>query len=167
MTQIKQIKSKSKSKTNVSSPLIIEQHPSNYTGLPVISLVQYRKQPMLVLIDNIDKDAIRVYHLDLCNPLHIDETVIITAALQWFENNKDRYPLSVEFNLQGISDITSQIYRVLNTEFVSRIIGPAPTFPMNIVKSSKKRRRKAVTPQIPVLYEGNVIPLCEFSNRCS
>lgn len=165
MNQVKQIRSKSKSKTNISSPLIIEQHPTNYTGLDVISLVQYRKHPMLVLIDNIDKDTIRVYHLDMCNALQLDETLIISTACEWHEHNRDKYPLSIEFNLKGISDVTSQIYRVLNTEYVSRIIGPAPSFPMNTVKSSKKRRRKVVSPNVAVSYEGNVIPLCEFAKR--
>ena len=44
----------------------------------------------------------------------------------------------------GLTHQTSKIYRALNIEFVSRVIGPVPTFPMSAIKSVKRRRRKLI-----------------------
>jgi hypothetical protein len=131
-------------------PLIIEPHPVDYVGLPFLTLVQYRKQPMLAIIDNLDTDAIRAYVLDMCGPEDIDEEVILTAAAEWYATNRHDIPVSIEFSRMGLTPLTTRIYRVLNVEFVSRIIGPVPKFPMNTVKSVKRRRRRVLPANIEI-----------------
>ena len=131
-------------------PLVIEPHPQNYGGLPFLTLIQYRKQPMLAVVDNIDLYSIRVYVLDMCGPEEIDEELIIDVAASWFNNSRTKYPVSIEFSRRGLTPISSKIYRVLNVEFVSRIIGPVPKFTMDTIKSVKRRRRRVVSPSIEV-----------------
>lgn len=152
----KTIKKKTK---NAHVPLLIEQHPIDYTGFPVITLVQYRKLPMLVLVDNMDNDSLKVFHLDMCGPEGVDETLIIEVANEWFTNNRTQYPLSVEFSIRGLTNISSKIYRTLNSEFISRVIGPVSHFPMNKVRSVKRRRRKALPPNIEIQYKDNIFNL--------
>ena len=125
-------------------PLIVEPHPKDYTGYPFLTLVQYRKNPMLVIVDNADDEILRTFVLDLCGPEGISEDVLFKTALYWYENNRGNFPISVEFSKIGLTPQTSRIYRALNIEFVSRVIGPVPTYPMKTVKSIKRRRRKPI-----------------------
>lgn len=128
-------------------PLIIEPYPKDYEGFPFITLIQYRKSPLLTIVDNADDNLIHVYILDLCGPEKIDEEGLFTIASEWYNNNRDNYPISIEFSKRGLTLETSRIYRTLTSDFVSRVIGPIPIFPMKLVKSVKRRRRK----QIPLL----------------
>jgi hypothetical protein len=143
------IKKKTESKKN-SAPLIIEPHPSDYAGLPFLTLIQYRKQPMLTIVDNVDDEVIRAYVLDLCGPEEINEESIILAAAEWYQQYRNVMPLSIEFSRRGMTLTTSKIYRSLNIEFVSRIIGPVPKFPMDTVKSVKRRRRRSLPANIEI-----------------
>lgn len=133
-----------------SVPLIIEPHPKDYSGFPFVTLIQYRKQPMLVIVDNADDEVIRAFVLDLCGPERIDEELVIQAAAEWYATNRANFPISIEFSRNGLTPATTKIYRALNVEFVSRIIGPVPKYPMNSVKSIKRRRRKAIAPGVEI-----------------
>lgn len=143
-------------------PLVVEPHPRDYTGLPFLTLIQYRKQPMLVVVDNADDESIRAFVLDLCGPEAVDEELIILTTAEWFQENRSNYPVSIEFSRRGLTPQTSRIYRSLNVEFVSRVIGPVPKFPMSTTKSVKRRRRKAVPVGVEIKREGNVLPLEQF-----
>lgn len=146
--------------TNV--PLIIEPHPKDYSGFPFITLIQYRKSPMLVIVDNADEEVIRTFVLDLCGPEQVDEELVITAAQDWYTENRSNWPISIEFSRRGLTPITSKIYRALNVEFVSRIIGPVPKYPMGTVKSIKRRRRKPIPSSVEICKDGNVLAVEKF-----
>jgi len=133
-----------------SVPLIIEPHPVDYQGFPFITLIQYRKHPMLTIVDNATEDLIQVFALDLCGPESVNEELIISVASEWYLHNRNNFPVSFEFSRRGIVSHTSKIYRSLNVEFVSRVIGPVPKYPMSTVKSVKRRRRKPLPPNIEI-----------------
>lgn len=142
--------------TKVSVPLIVEPHPKDYSGFPFITLIQYRKNPMLAIVDNVDEESLRVYVLDMCGPEHVDEETVIRVAAEWAAENRANYPISIEFSRRGMTPMTSKIYRALSIEFVSRIIGPVPTYPMGTVKSIKRRRRKSIPSGVEV-HTSNVV----------
>lgn len=131
-----------------SIPLIVEPHPRDYTGFPFVTLIQYRKQPMLTIVDNTDDETIRAYVLDMCGPERVDEELIIQVASEWYETNRQNFPISIEFSRRGLTSVTSRLHKALNVEFVSRVIGPVPKFPMTTIKSVKRRRRKALPQNI-------------------
>jgi len=137
-------------------PLIVEPHPAEYTGFPFITLIQYRKQPMLSIVDNATSEVIRAYVLDLCGPEKADEELLIGVAAEWYTNNRASYPLSIEFSRRGMTSVASRIYRALNIEFVSRVIGPVPVYPMETVRSIKRRRCKPISSSVEI-HQGNVI----------
>lgn len=139
------------------APLIVEAHPKDYSGFPFITLVQYRKHPMLTIVDNATDDIIRAFVLDLCGPEKVDEELIIRVAAEWYVNSRPNIPISVEFSRLGIAAATSKIYRTLNVEFVSRVIGPVPRYPMSAVKSVKRRRRKPISPAVEVELDSIII----------
>lgn len=127
-----------------ATPLIIEPHPKDYSGYPFITLIQYRQQHILAIVDNADNDAIKAFVLDLCGPERVDEELVISVASDWYEQSRTKYPLSFEFSKRGLSDHMTKIYKSFNIEFISRVIGPMPKFEMNKVISTKRRRRKSI-----------------------
>lgn len=152
------VKEPSVSKTAV--PLIVEPHPKDYSGFPFITLIQYRKQPMLTIVDNATDDIIRAFVLDLCGPERVNEELIIQVAAEWYATNRTNFPVSIEFSRLGLSPHTSKIYRSLNVEFISRVIGPVPKYPMANVKSVKRRRRKPI-PSAAIIQLNDVQELPE------
>lgn len=131
-------------------PLIVENHPENYDGYPFITLIQYRDQHLLGIIDNTTDKMIKAYILDLCGPARVDEEQIIEIASKWYSTSKDRYPLSFEFSKLGLSEDVKHIYRSYAVGFVTRIIGPLPRFEMGEVKSIKRRRRKPISSNMEI-----------------
>lgn len=132
------------------APLIIEQHPKDYTGFPFITLIQYHKTTMLCIVDNADDSTIRAFVLDMCGPTGVNEEMVVAAAQDWYEEHASKYPVSIHFAKLDIGAETAKIYRTLNTEFVSRVIGPVSKYPMLPTKSIKRRRRKPVAPSIEI-----------------
>jgi hypothetical protein len=132
-------------------PLIIEDHPLDYTGYPFITLIQYRRNHVLAIVDNSDDQNIKSYVLDLCGPERVDEEKIIQIAALWYKEAKTLYPLSVEFSRRGVTTEAGRIYRTYNIEFVTRVIGPLPRFEMSETIRVKRRKRKAVPAGVEVI----------------
>lgn len=133
-----------------SVPLIVENHPDNYTGYPFITLIQHHENHLLTIIDNADEKNIRAYVLDYCGPEQVDEELVILVANEWYSNNSELYPLSIEFSRRGLRDQVQSIYRKFNINFVSRLIGPLLTFPMNETYNTKRKRKRNVPVGIEV-----------------
>lgn len=132
-------------------PLIVEDHPEDYEGYPFITLIQYRNQHVLTLIDNADDKQIRHFVLDLCGPAKVNEEQLIEVATEWWEHKRERYPISFEFSRLGLTSEVGAIYRTYNIEYVTRVIGPLPKFEMSEVTSIKRRKRKAVPAGVKVV----------------
>lgn len=141
----------------LGSSLVIEPHPKDYKGYPFITLLMYRKQHMLAIIDNTNEQSVEAFILDLCAAEGINEERLILVASEWYEKSRDRYPISIEFSKRGLTCDTARIYRSLNTEHITRVIGPVPNFPMDTVRSVKRRRRKAVPAGVEVTTSNNVL----------
>lgn len=125
-------------------PLIVESHPEDYEGYPFITLVRHKKDLLLAIIDNASDMEINMYVLDLCGPENVDEEQVITVAADWYENNKENYPISVEFSKRGLTSTVGKIYKSYHTDFITRIIGPLPSFDMTEIHSIKRRKKKNV-----------------------
>lgn len=126
-------------------PLIVEPHPEDYEGYPFITLIQYRKEHTLALIDNATDKVVKAYVLDMCGPANVDEELLIGVAKHWYDNNGlERYPVSFTLSQFGIANEASKIYRTFNIEYITRVIGPLPRFEMKAITSTKRRRRKPV-----------------------
>lgn len=148
---------RTRSKRGNPHPLIIEPHPETYSGYPFITLIQYRKEHSLNIVDNSDEKMIRVYVLDLCGPAMVNEELLIAAAHEWYQSDDyGRVPASVAFSKFGVSDEARKIYRTLNTEFVTRVIGPLPSFEMKKIRSTKRRRRKPVPQGVKIIKNKSV-----------
>jgi hypothetical protein len=148
---------RTRSKRGNPYPLIVEPHPETYTGYPFITLIQYRKRHSLNIVDNSDDKAIRAYVLDLCGPADVNEELLITAAHEWSQSEEcGTVPISIAFARLGIAGETSKVYRSLNTEFVTRVIGPLPKFDIEQTRSVKRRRRKPVPAGVQIIRNQKV-----------
>lgn len=127
-----------------TAPLIVEPHPKDYKGYPFITLIQYRKQHFLTIIDNVDGESIKAYVLDLCGPENVNEDKIIQIAHSWFAESSAKHPISVEFSKRGVTGETGKILKTYSLEFISRVIGPVYQFPISTVKSVKRRKRRPI-----------------------
>lgn len=125
-----------------AAPLIIEEHPSDYDGYPFITLIQQHASHVLAIIDNVDDKKMRAFVLDLCGPAGVDEERVIGVAAEWYEGSSAQYPISFEFSKRRMSQEVSVLLRTFNIDFVTRVIGPMPRFPMTSAPTVRRRRRK-------------------------
>ncbi len=143
---------RTRSKRGNPYPLIIEPHPEDYHGYPFITLIQYRKEHSLNIVDNADDKTIKVYVLDMCGPSNVNEEILIAAASEWYKSEEYlTVPVSIAFSRVGLAPEAMKIYRSLNVEFVTRVIGPLPKFEMKKVRSVKRRRRKPIPPGVQLI----------------
>lgn len=132
-------------KKNAVAPLIIESHPTTYTGYPFITLIEYRSQHLLTIIDSVTDKEINAFVLDVCGPESVSEELIITVAVDWFsETEGTRFPLSFEFAKRGLAEASSKIYRTYPKDFITRVIGPVPPFDMGSTGKTKRRKRRPI-----------------------
>ncbi len=136
-------------------PLIVEKHPENYNGYPFITLIQYKDQDMLVIVDNVDDKNIDAYVLDLCGPTGVNEENLIEVVNPWWNERRENFPISFEFSRLGMTSIVSQIFRSFHIEYVTRVIGPLPMFEMGDVVKIRRRKRKPL-PQGMEIHTSNL-----------
>ena len=139
------------SKRTKQVPLIVEPHPDDYNGYPFITLIQYRDKHLLSVVDNATTKVIKAFVLDLCAPEGINEEIVVGLIANWYDTGGfERYPLSIEFSKLGIANEMAKIFRTFNTEFVTRVIGPLPSFEMLETKSIRRRKKREIPPGVVV-----------------
>jgi hypothetical protein len=109
-------------------------------NLKILSLVEYKRDNYLCIVDSINPNTIGAYVLDYAEQENIPVNHFISIAIRWFYSKSEHHPLSVEIAKLGLTETLSPIYRTFDASYVSRIVGNAFTFEgMN--KSKVKRRR--------------------------
>jgi hypothetical protein len=140
-------------------PFVIEQHPTEYTGYPFITLIQYQTKRILLIVDNVSKRTIKGYVVDLCGQESIDEEQLISIAADWYENHREVHPVSIEFHKQGVFNGTSKLYKSFSIEKISRYIGPMFIYEMDEITKIRRRKRKLIPASIivpePIFLLGN------------
>jgi len=131
-------------------PLITEEHPDNYSGYPFITLIQYRDDDYLSIVDNFNKKIIGAYILDLCSAARVDEKQLISVAVEWYNNNRENFPISIEMSRRGMIKESHSIYRTFNVDYVKRVIGPLPQYKMTEVVNIRRRRKKGIPSGVEV-----------------
>jgi len=140
-------------------PLIVEKHPEDYQGYPFITLIQYKDQDLLIIVDNVDEKNIDAYVLDLCGPENIDEEHMINVVSVWWDERRERFPVSFEFSRLNETSQVSKIFRTFHIEYVTRVIGPLPHFEMNEASKIRRRKRKPLPPGMEVHHKNKIVKL--------
>jgi hypothetical protein len=122
-------------------PLILENLDSNENHA-YLTLIIYKKQKYLVVVDNIVNEEISAFVLDFAESEDIDVNWFLSTCNLWFYSASEKYPLSFEFAKMGQLDKVKKIIKTFNINSVSRIVGRI--FMFNIQNKPKVKRRKIV-----------------------
>lgn len=127
-------------------PIIIEPYPEDYNGYPFITLLQYKHDYVLTIVDNVSIKKVSALVLDRCGPEQVNEQEIVNIADEWYTSGC-KYPLSIEFSKRNMVGITSRLFRSFELEYITRVIGPLPQYNME-VSQIKRRRKKNISKHI-------------------
>lgn len=122
-------------------PLILENLDSNENHA-YLTLIVYKKQKYLVVVDNIVNEEISAFVLDIAETEDIDVNWFLSICNLWFYGSSEKYPLSFEFAKLGQLDQVKSIIKTFNINSVSRIVGRI--FMYNIQNKPKVKRRKII-----------------------
>jgi hypothetical protein len=125
-------------------PLIVEEHPKDYNGYEFITLIKYDGKNYLTIVDNITTDKVIAYVLDYCSSMNIDEERIIKIANFWYENNRNNYPISIEFSKHNVDRDMAKILKSFSTDYIVRVIGPVYKYNMKGPLKIKRRKKKSI-----------------------
>ena len=114
-----------------------------------LSVLEYRKENYLVVVDNITNDELGAYVLDYAQQEGIQVKDLLSVITFWFYLGGYQYPLSFEFSRLGISDRTNRIYKTFELAHVTRLIGK--DFRFDLLETPKVRRRRVS--KIPAGFE--------------
>lgn len=105
-----------------------------------LSLLEYRREQYLVIIDNITPTEIGAYVLDFAEQEEIHVSSLLSLATRWFYGRSEKHPFSVDISRMGLTNKVSLIYRTFDASYVSRVVGQGFTYD-NTGKAKVKRRR--------------------------
>ena len=147
------------SKKNLIPPLIVESY-SDPTSMVFLSIIEYKKENHLIIIDNIYNNEISGYVLDNAEAENLNAHDILSVAIRWYYRSSERYPLSVEFSKLGLSKAMAPLVKTFNVNHVSRLVGKCFVYDTH---RKPKVKRKKVTPlpsgvEIKLKKKDNIIP---------
>lgn len=111
------------------------------TTLHFLSLLEYRKDNFLVVIDNITETEVTAYTLDYAEQSGIVIADFLSLATYWLYASSRRYPLSFEIAKLGLTQQLAPILKVYDANNVSRIVGVPFQYQIQSTKPKVKRRR--------------------------
>lgn len=121
--------------------LTIEQ-VTDKANLYYLSLIEYKRENYLAVIDNISTHEISAFVLDYAHQERIDMRHFLSIVNHWFYKSADKHPLSFEIAKLGLTAQLSPLYRSFDINFVARVVGHP--FSFNMEPKSKVKRRKAI-----------------------
>jgi hypothetical protein len=110
--------------------------------LVFMSLIEYKREEYLCIVDNIRSNEIDAYVLDYADQEKINIQNFLQLTTHWFYAKSEVHPLSVELAKNGLTQWAAPIYRTFDSTYVSRIVGHG--FSFNAMAKSKVKRRRVV-----------------------
>ena len=121
-------------------PNLVVERAEDQGNYFFLSVLAFRRENYLVIVDNITDEEIGAYVLDFAQQEGIDLKQLISVVTTWFYRASYRYPLSFEFSRLGIAHHTNRIYKNFELAHVTRLIGN--DFRFNLQSPPKIRRRR-------------------------
>jgi hypothetical protein len=107
-----------------------------------LSLLEYKRENYLCIIDNMMPSEIGAYVLDYADQENIPLQEFLSIVTKWFYSKSESRPLSVEIANYGLTEQLAPLYRTFDSTYVTRIVGNAFTY--DGMNKSKVRRRRVV-----------------------
>lgn len=122
-------------------PNLIVEFASDSGTMFFLSVLQYRKEDFLVIVDNISSEEVGAYVLDFAQQEQINVREFMSLVTKWFYDGSSKHPLSFEFSKLGIAPSVNKIYKTFELAHVTRLIGY--DFRYDFEAAPKIRRRRA------------------------
>lgn len=119
---------------------MIVEFASDSGNLYFLTVLEYRRQNYLAIIDNVTSEEIGAYVLDFAQQERLDLRQLLNVITLWFYRGSDKYPLSFEFSRLGMTPMTNRIYKTFELPHVTRLIGN--DFRFDLETPPKVRRRR-------------------------
>lgn len=114
-----------------------------------LSVLEYRNENYLVVVDNITNEELGAYVLDFAQQEGMSLKDLMSVITLWFYRGSFDYPLSFEFSKMGMAPMTNRIYKNFELGHVTRLIGK--DFQFDLLSPPKVRRRRVS--KIPAGFE--------------
>jgi len=111
-------------------------------NLGYLSLIEYKRENYLAIIDNITSDEVSAFVLDYAQQENINIKDLLSLTTSWFYKGSHQYPFSFEVARLGLSAILTPIHRTFEISYVAKIVGNP--FKYNIDGKSKVKRRRVI-----------------------
>lgn len=121
-------------------PSLTLEYFQDQTNLLYLSLVEYKKETFITIIDNIKSTEITAFVLDFVEPEGIDMATFLSIANIWYYKSSGQYPLSIELAQQGLTETFSPIMKTYDIDNISRIVGLPFTYDVDSKPKVKRRR---------------------------
>lgn len=114
-------------------------------NLLYLTLIEYKRETYLTIIDNITESEILALVLDYAQQENVDVRMLLSACNQWYYGNSEKLPLTVHFARNGLTRTISPLMKTFDVNYVSRIVGRP--FVFNMEPKKIKRRRIVPVPE--------------------
>lgn len=121
-------------------PTLVVEHAEDTGNHFYLSVVEYRKENYLVIVDNINEEELGAYVLDLAAQEGVNLKELLSVVTRWFYGSSHRCPLSFEFSRLGLTPVTNKIYKTFELAHVTRLIGNDFTYEIFAAPKIKRRR---------------------------
>ena len=126
-------------------PNLVVERAEDQGNYFFLSVLEFRKENYLVIVDNITEEAVGAYVLDFAQQEGIELKQLISVVTEWFYRGSYKYPLSFELSRRGMAMHTNRIYKNFELAHVTRLIGN--DFKYDLAAPPKiKRRRVSMIP---------------------
>ncbi|MEM2159487.1 MAG: hypothetical protein QXN55_00880 [Candidatus Nitrosotenuis sp.] len=120
------------------------------TNLFTLSLIEYKRENFLTVIDNITTSEIGAYVLDYAAQSNVDIQQFMRIVNVWFYKSSSSYPISIEIAKLGLTGILANMYRSFDVNFVARVLGNPFKYDLSQPKRVKRRRVIPIQEGIPI-----------------
>jgi hypothetical protein len=124
-----------------------------------LSVIEFRRENYLVIIDNINDDEVGAYVLDYAQQEGMNIKDLLSVITLWFYRGSERYPLSFEFSRLGIASRTTKIYKTFELAHVTRLIGRDFRYDLNSIPKVKRRRVNKIPAGVEIKLKRSVQPI--------
>ena len=122
--------------------------PMNYQYMTYLEFG--KDESCLCVIDNIDNGEIKLFILDKLTQSAICPAWFVSMANHWYYHSSEKYPLSIEFSKNGMSQVVTPIYATIPLSSVRKITGRVFSYPLSAEPEIRRRRVKAIPSNVEI-----------------
>jgi hypothetical protein len=136
-------------------PLVIE-YVTDPVNLFYLSLIEYKRDNFLSIIDNITKTDVSAFVLDFANQEKINTLNFFSVVTNWFYCSSHLHPLSFELSKTGLSDKMRPLFRTFDINSISRIIGNPFVFDFESITKVKRRKVNIIPSTVEIRLKNKI-----------